>query len=102
MILAIQRAYYLHAKNPSNRSTHIDLAVQQGLDVERFRSDLDSSATETELQRQVDFSRHCGVSSFPSLLLNHDGEFSTIDVNYDDHRGILEQIAMTESAALTR
>lgn len=98
MIVAIQEAYYLGAKNPSDTSTHIDLAARQGLDVEQFRSDLDASATNQELQRQIGFSRRRGVMSFPTLLLNINGVYQSIDVNYSDHSAMLEQI----SAALAR
>ena len=35
MIEAIQRAYYLEARNPSDRSTLLDLADNLGLDPDR-------------------------------------------------------------------
>ena len=46
MIEAIQTAYYLKARNPSDRTTLIELAQDLGLDVEQFAHDLDHPNTQ--------------------------------------------------------
>lgn len=69
MIDAIQRAYYLDAKNPSDNSTLVQLARELGLDADRFAIDLDSEQTEQDLQRNFELRRRIKVYSFPSLVL---------------------------------
>jgi putative protein-disulfide isomerase len=46
MILAIQRAYYLNAQNPSEIDTLVDLAVELSLNGRTFRGALESEDTE--------------------------------------------------------
>jgi len=92
MIDAIQRAYYLRAKNPSNYKTHITLAAELNLDQAQFASDLQSENTEVELQRQVAFTRASGARGFPSLALKDDQQMTHINVNYQDYQTTLNEI----------
>jgi len=70
MFEAIQRAYYLEARNPSDRELLCELAGEiSGLDPARFGRDLDSEDTEARLQRGFALRRSFGVRSFPSLVL---------------------------------
>jgi putative protein-disulfide isomerase len=46
MIEAIQQAYYLDARNPSDVDTLIDLAAEIGLDRERFSGEISGDAVE--------------------------------------------------------
>jgi putative protein-disulfide isomerase len=92
MIEAIQRAYYLEARNPSERSTLIALAKSIGLDLDRFARDLDGHDTQAELDRQLTFAKECGVKGFPTLLLESGDSRRFIDINLNDPLGILAQI----------
>lgn len=93
MILAIQQAYYLHARNPSNDSTLIELAEEIGLDSKRFAMDLRHPDTHVELLEEIRWARELGVRSFPSLLLSHDEGYSEMPVDYRDANRILSAIA---------
>lgn len=73
MTLAIQQAYYLNARNPSDYSTLIELAEELDLDKRRFTDDLRSIKTDETLQQEIKQSRRFGLNSFPSLLLE-DGD----------------------------
>ena len=55
MILAIQKAYYLSAKNPSDVSLLTELAVVLELDIPRFTRDLNASQTQDELRAPIYF-----------------------------------------------
>ena len=91
---AIQRAYYLHARNPSDRDTLIALAGEIGADTGRFAADLDSPETRQELEREMTRARHLGVNGFPSLVLDPgDGAARPVPVNYHAPRAMLEAIA---------
>lgn len=92
MTEAIQRAYYLEARNPSDRSTLIDLATALDLDVEKFAHDLDHPDIQAELDRQIAFTRACGVKGFPTLMLETPKGRQFIDINPNDPERILSDI----------
>lgn len=93
MIFAIQQAYYLQARNPSNDSTLIELAEEIGLDRGRFAADLRHPDTHMELLEEIRWARELGVRSFPALLLSHDEGYSEMPVDYGDANRILSAIA---------
>jgi len=92
MIDAIQRAYYLRAMNPSDLETLEALAKELGLDNEKFASDIRSDDIEQALQQQVRFARNSPIDGFPSLVLDRDGELTTVTRDYKDHRPTLAHI----------
>jgi putative protein-disulfide isomerase len=94
MIEAIQRAYYLEARNPSDTSTLVELAKTLGLDTERFSFDLDHPDTQVELDRQIAFARARRVKGFPTLLLETSDNQTFIGINPNDPQGILAQILL--------
>ncbi len=93
MILALQRAYYLRAMNPSENETLCVLAQELGLDMQMFQADLVSDSVEKILQEQISYTRSVGVSSFPSLLLDHKNKRYRLTIDYKDYQTTLSQIA---------
>jgi len=83
MIEAIQKAYYLEAKNPSDDDTLIALAENLGLDNTRFKQDLNANETQQELEREIQFGRHIGAQGFPSLILENEGHYQRIPIDYN-------------------
>ncbi len=69
MILAIQQAYYLQARNPSDDAVLTALASEIGLDAGRFSADLNNTATNKQLQSNILRANELGVRSFPTVLL---------------------------------
>lgn len=69
MFAAIQRAYYLEARNPSDAATLIELAGELGLDVGVFAERLDSDATRAQLAAQFELRDRLGAQGFPTLVL---------------------------------
>ena len=53
MILGIQQAYYLNAKNPSNVDVLSEIADNIGLNVKKFKQDINSPAIELLLKEQL-------------------------------------------------
>jgi len=84
MILAIQRAYYLQARNPSDESVLIELAESLGLDVEMFRSELNAPATQAVLNRDIQQVQNLGVQGFPGLVLKGKAGVRHIHIDYND------------------
>jgi len=72
MSKAIQHAYYLNARNPSDDDTLISLAGDLGLDKDRFANDLHSEETRAEHQRQMQICQQLGVQGYPSMVLVKD------------------------------
>ena len=93
MIETIQRAYYQRALNPSDRSTLIALAGELGLDTERFGLLLDHPEIQAELARQIAMTRERGVSGFPTLMLETDGQWRPIVVDYHQSDVIIRQLS---------
>ncbi len=70
---AIQTAYYLQARNPSDAEVLIDLAGELGLDESRFAQELASASTEAALQEDFATGQALGARGFPSLFLFEQG-----------------------------
>jgi putative protein-disulfide isomerase len=96
MTRAIQRAYYLQARNPSDTATLLELAGELGLDVPEFERVLDSRETEEVLMNEICATRKMGVRAFPGLVLVTGAQSRPIEVNYLDHRPMLAAIGVPE------
>ena len=92
MILAIQHAYYLYAKNPSDDDVLLACAASLDLDMPRFEEDLHGHACKQQLSSDVRKSQEFGVTGFPSLIFEKDGECHFIAVDYVHSGMILEEI----------
>ncbi len=84
MFRAIQEAYYLHARNPSDDSTLADLAAQLGLARGPFLDQLHAAATQQELDTDFELRRRLGANSFPSLGLLQNGQPSLLHSGWCD------------------
>ncbi|WP_038248068.1 DsbA family protein [Ghiorsea bivora] len=91
MIFAIQQAYYLNALNPSDDDVLIECAASIGLDTAVFAQTLNSPATQQALQENIQKSQSLGVYSFPSLVLEENGRFKPITIDYNHVDNILSQ-----------
>ncbi len=92
MVHAIQRAYYLEARNPSDDATLVALAGELGLDTARFSRDLADPATHQALLEQIAEARALGADSFPTLLLLTPGGSHWIGHDYNDPTPVLHQL----------
>lgn len=82
MTMAIQKAYYLQAQNPSENDTLVQLAAGIGLDTAQFKRDLDAPATMHVLQQEIAEARQLGLDRFPSLALVDKDNRVDIPVDY--------------------
>jgi len=92
MTLAIQQAYYLQARNPSDISTLIELAAELGLDKNKFTEDISAKATDDILQQGIKQSRALGLNSFPSLLLVTEAKQIRIEPDYINPELMLKKV----------
>jgi putative protein-disulfide isomerase len=91
-IEAIQHAYYLEAKNPSNNNVLIDIAEKLGLGTKQFAEDLNSPDVQQTLTKEMALSQSLGMTSFPSLKLLSGGTMATIEIDYNNADSIIRQI----------
>lgn len=74
MFSAIQHAYYREARDPSQPAVLVELAVELGFDGPSFAQAIDAPATHARLQRDFDLRDRLGLSGFPSVALERDGQ----------------------------
>ena len=92
LLHAIQTAYYQKAKNPSLQETLLSCAAEIGLNTDSFIRDLNSSAINNELRKEIEFARNLGVASYPSLCLIHNEKQFHIPIDYLDHGTMIDKI----------
>ncbi|GGA92625.1 DsbA family protein [Agarivorans gilvus] len=93
MISAIQQAYYLQAKNPSEFEVLVALAEQLNLDKQQFIADMQSEALNQQLMEQIEFARSLPIQGFPSLVLSQHGQQQALPLDYLDAQVTLEHLA---------
>jgi putative protein-disulfide isomerase len=92
MILAIQQAYYLQARNPSDDATLIELAVELGLNTQQFTDLLNHPSTQQKLDSEITHAHCMGVHSFPSLMLRIEESYWPVAIDYLNVEPMLELI----------
>jgi putative protein-disulfide isomerase len=94
MITAIQHAYYLQAKNPSDSDTLVSLAEHLGID---FARRLDAPETQATLADEIAQARRMGADGFPSLRLQMGDGLWPVPVDYNDAGAMLATIQALNS-----
>ncbi|MCW8942924.1 MAG: DsbA family protein [Gammaproteobacteria bacterium] len=92
MLLLIQQAYYLLARNPSDLDVLVALAEQLGLDTRQFVDDIQSEVCQNVLLEEIEFCREINISSFPSLVLKQGKSYTSLDIDYNSSTLILSQL----------
>ncbi|GAA0780691.1 DsbA family protein [Shewanella aestuarii] len=84
MIHAIQQAYYLQAKNPSNIEVLTDIAVNLGIEKQHFMQQMRSDELNQQLMTELAFARQLPIQGFPSLVLQYQHQLFPILLDYQD------------------
>jgi len=93
MIQAIQEAYYLNAKNPSDHEVLAEIAESVGCDKAVFSAALNSDSVFEEHDNERSFAARIGAQGFPSLFLaTPDHLVHPVGIDYNNPGSILEQI----------
>lgn len=92
MISAIQEAYYLQARNPSELNTLIYCAKKIGLDTAAFKQAMNSKQINKALNQDISMSRSMGAQGFPSLIMKNSNTFKPIFIDYNKPEVMINQI----------
>ena len=92
MYLAVQQAYYLNAKNPSNIDTLVSLATELGLDATTFEQQMLSGDLQQKLIDEIGFVSNMPIRGFPSLVLSINGELKAIPIDYQHWQASYEAV----------
>jgi putative protein-disulfide isomerase len=93
MTFAIQQAYYLQARNPSENATLTALAGEIGLDRDVFREALENPSTQHQLTSEIEQTTRMGARSFPSLVLQDGQSLWPVAVDYHGAGNMLETLS---------
>ncbi len=92
MLDAIQNAYYLQAKNPSDNEVLIDLAKSIDLNMNDFEAEFLGEETQKRLLTEISFARSIGGNSFPSLFVETGTELTELPIDYQDAEKTIMQL----------
>jgi len=92
MLLAIQQAYYLTAKNPSDNNVLIKIADEIGLDIDVFSEDLTGDECKKIFEKELLLTKKLAVNGFPGLVLLNKSVLVNIHIDYTNQSYILKQI----------
>jgi len=93
MFTAIQKAYYLEARNPSDDDTLADAAEGLGMNRHAFLAALHSEVTQAALNEDFEIRRAIGANSFPSLAIERDGQRQLVHSGWGNDEMILQLFA---------
>jgi len=82
MFAGIQRAYYTEARNPSDVETLAEIATEIGLTDADFAARIDASEAHQALERDLELRGALGISGYPSVVLERDGQRSVLTRGY--------------------
>ncbi|MEH6464006.1 MAG: DsbA family protein [Shewanella psychromarinicola] len=92
MINAIQQAYYLNAKNPSDLDTLVAIAIQVGIPEAPFVEQLTANDIDKQLLQEINLAGQLPIQGFPSLVLMVDNNAYSIRLDYHQWQTSLADI----------
>jgi len=92
MTREIQKAYYQQARNPSDNSTLIELALDLNLSIDKFSEDLISEEINKILLNEINLARELFAESFPNLVLKINDGIHTVKIDYNNSKSMLAEI----------
>ena len=97
MFRAVQRAYYLEARNPSDVDVLVAVGEEQGLVAADVRAHIVSAKIESELQAHLAERAHLGATAnaagFPTLVLRTDGADQALTRGYSRWEDLQPKLA---------
>ena len=92
MIEAIQKAYYLDAKNPSEPNVLLQLASELNLNGEEFSQMLASNEINDALETEISYSHKLGAQGFPSLFMKQNNTIYPLAYGFSSADKIISRV----------
>ena len=92
MILAIQKGYYLNARNPSDEDVLISFAEELNLNTQQFKEQMQSSEINARLMEHIQLYQQLPARGFPSMVLLKDDQAIPLTLDYQSPEKILAEI----------
>lgn len=89
---AIQHKFYVEGQNPSVVDFYASICASLTVDFDEFRALFNSPEASQAVQQEFIRSRQWGVRSFPTLLLEHNGEIKPLAAGYVTSEQILSRL----------
>jgi putative protein-disulfide isomerase len=86
------RAQFIGGKDINDLQVHLELAGKCGIDKDEFARLYESTEIKKETQKMFETVRQMGVTGFPTLLLDRDGELEVLAVGYTPFRDLDRRI----------
>lgn len=94
MAEAVQRAYYLEARNPSLDDVLIQAAASAGFDRDEFAAEFKGQRVREAFDEDLDQTRRFGVGGFPAVIAedrSHGPRFALVAAGYCDADALAER-----------
>lgn len=92
MYYAIQEAYYVKAKNPSDLDTLTECAEHIGMNADGFNKAMQHVKNKQLIEQEILQARQLGLNSFPSLALLKGDILISISLDYKDPASMVTAI----------
>lgn len=87
-LASLYKKTFVEGKNTSDESLFCDTAKEFDIDGNEFLQRLRSDEIETLTLSKIDKLLELGIESYPTLLIDHDGNFETYPLNYDSYEAL--------------
>jgi putative protein-disulfide isomerase len=91
-LAATQYKFYVDGQDPKTEAFYRDICEQVGLPFEEFSQTFTSQRAREAVSQDFTLCRQWGVRSFPTLLLEHQGETSLLSSGYVDSETLLNRL----------
>jgi putative protein-disulfide isomerase len=88
----VQKGFYLKNKDPKLVDFYKDICTRFNIDFELFKSKFDSDEMKAATQQHFQRSQQMGVRSFPTILIEHNGQLHLVASGYSTFEKMREQI----------
>ncbi|MFT7668746.1 MAG: putative protein-disulfide isomerase [Planctomycetota bacterium] len=92
MFAAIQQAYYLDARDPSNFEVLVEIGAQLGFDPSAFHEAIDSPKASAALTQDFELRDKLGARSFPSLGVGQNGQLKLLTSGWIEEAQLLSTL----------
>ena len=92
MTEAIEHAYYLEAKNPSDVVTLVDCAEKIGIEQANFIAAMKEIKSSGRLEQEISEARQLGLNSFPSFAVVSGDRIIHINIDYQNPQAMAAEI----------